>query len=55
MWGLPGPGTEPVSPTLAGGFLIHQGSPYKFIYCPEYPLVSRSFRDNPETPVTVEL
>ena len=20
MWGLPGPGTEPVSPALAGGF-----------------------------------
>ena len=23
MWNLPGPGTEPVSPELAGGFFIH--------------------------------
>ena len=29
MWDLPGPGLEPVSPALAGGFLTtgHQGSP----------------------------
>ena len=30
MWDLPGPGLEPVSPALAGGFLTmrHQGSPF---------------------------
>ena len=29
MWDLPGPGLEPVTPTLGGGFLTtgHQGSP----------------------------
>ena len=29
MWDLPGPGLEPMSPALAGGFLTlrHQGSP----------------------------
>ena len=31
MWDLPGPGLEPMSPALAGGFLTmcHQGSPQK--------------------------
>ena len=30
MWDIPGPGLEPVSPALAGGFLTlrHQGSPW---------------------------
>ena len=32
MWDLPGPGLEPVSPALAGGFLITAppGKPLKF-------------------------
>ena len=31
MWDLPGPGTEPVSPALAGGFLttVPPGKPHK--------------------------
>ena len=30
MWGLPGPGLEPVSPALAGGFLttVPPGKPH---------------------------
>ena len=30
MWGLPGPGIEPLSPALAGGFFIMEppGKPY---------------------------
>ena len=33
MWGLPGPGLEPVSPALAGGFLTTAppGKPAKYI------------------------
>ena len=33
LWYLPGPGIEPMSPALAGGFLttVHQGSPSSFI------------------------
>ena len=33
MWDLPGPGLEPVSPALAGGFLTTEppGKPYLFI------------------------
>ena len=34
MWDLPGPGIEPVSHALAGGFLTtaHQGSPTRFLF-----------------------
>ena len=34
MWDLPGPGTEPVSPALAGGFLTTAppGKPYWCIF-----------------------
>ena len=34
MWDLPGPGLEPVSPALAGGFLttVPQGKPRIFLY-----------------------
>ena len=33
MWDLPGPGLEPVSPALAGGFLTTAppGKPFPFI------------------------
>ena len=27
MWDLPGPGLEPVTPALAGGFLVPPGKP----------------------------
>ena len=34
MWDLPGPGTEPVSPAVAGGFLtnVPSGGPLFFIF-----------------------
>ena len=34
MWSLPGPGIEPLSPVLAGGFfpLHHQGSPLMVLF-----------------------
>ena len=34
MWDLPGPGLEPVSPALAGGFLttVPPGKPSKYIF-----------------------
>ena len=37
MWDLPGPGLEPVSPTLAGGFLttVPPGKPRPFL-CVRY-------------------
>ena len=33
MWNLPGPGMEPVSPTLAGGFFMTEptGTPLNFL------------------------
>ena len=35
MWGLPGPGLEPMSPALAGGFLTTAppGKPLSFLFC----------------------
>ena len=46
MWDLPGPGLEPVSPALAGGFLTTAppGKPHdhilNFSYSSEYVVVS---------------
>ena len=54
MWDLPGPGLEPVSPALAGGFLttVPPGKPWTFIYCLlsifSYPLVQRLFQPPPD-------
>ena len=40
MWDLPGPGLEPVSPALAGGFLttVPPGRPWLIILNPYYEL-----------------
>ena len=37
MWDLPGPGLEPVSPALAGGFLttVPPGKPLTFTFLTE--------------------
>ena len=49
MWDLPGPGLEPVSPALAGGFLTTAppGKPHIFIkehnFCPHHPHILVSF------------
>ena len=38
MWDLPGPGLEPMSPALAGGFLttVPPGKSHIGLFCPSY-------------------
>ena len=45
MWDLPGPGLEPVSPALAGGFLTTEppGKPYYYYFACGCPVILAPF------------
>ena len=45
MWDLPGPGIEPVSSALAGGFLTTAppGKSLPFLICMRYPILQTAY------------
>ena len=49
MWDLPGPGIEPGSPALAGGFLftVPPGKPPRLIYLFIFPEIGERFIAGP--------
>ena len=57
MWDLPGPGLEPVSPALAGGFstTAPPGKPYTFIFYFELILDLQKHCENSTVPIYFSL
>ena len=56
MWDLPGPGLEPVSPALAGGFLttVPPGKSLKFLVIVVF-MVMGNWKMDPRCPSTSEI